>query len=200
MEIPKTKNCVPRSFTIIGGMTKIIEKYTALRPSNVKTERFFLNYQRGKCTVQPIGINKLRKNGQLIAEYLKLENPNTYTGHCFRRTSASVLVDAGADITALKRHGGWKSNTVAEGYINDSMLNKNNNAKMIAKAVGLSERSEESTVPKRVKISSDALVKAPSKPQIHIDNLSNEEINLPSCSGLSIHMTNCTNFNIKYND
>jgi hypothetical protein len=34
------------------------------------------------------------------------------------------LADAGADITVLKRHGGWRSNTVAEGYIEDSVQNK----------------------------------------------------------------------------
>jgi hypothetical protein len=34
------------------------------------------------------------------------------------------LADAGADITVLKRHGGWRSNTVAEGYIVDSVQNK----------------------------------------------------------------------------
>lgn len=35
-----------------------------------------------------------------------------------------MLVDAGGDITSLKRHGGWKSTTVAEGYIDESLQNK----------------------------------------------------------------------------
>ena len=43
-----------------------------------------------------------------------------------RRTSATLLVDTGADITTLKRHGGWRSSTVAEGYIEDSLANKRN--------------------------------------------------------------------------
>lgn len=47
-----------------------------------------------------------------------------YTGHCYRRTSASLLADSGADILTLKRHGGWKSSTVAEGYVEDSITNK----------------------------------------------------------------------------
>jgi hypothetical protein len=44
-----------------------------------------------------------------------------YTGHSLRRSSAAILVDAGTDITDLKRHGGWKSTTVAEGYIDTSI-------------------------------------------------------------------------------
>ena len=53
-----------------------------------------------------------------------MPNSNLYTGHCFRRSSATLLVDAGGDITTLKRHGGWKSTTVAEGYIEESIQNK----------------------------------------------------------------------------
>lgn len=40
-----------------------------------------------------------------------------YTGHCFIKTSAKLLVDSGGDITSLKRHEGWKSTEGAEGYI-----------------------------------------------------------------------------------
>jgi integrase len=48
-----------------------------------------------------------------------------YTGHSFRRTSATLLANAsGTDILDLKRHGGWKSGTVAEGYISESITNK----------------------------------------------------------------------------
>ena len=43
---------------------------------------------------------------------------------CLRRTSATFLVDSGGDITTLKRHGGWKSSSVAEGYIEESIENK----------------------------------------------------------------------------
>lgn len=59
-----------------------------------------------------------------IAEFLSLPEPELYTGHSFRRTSATLLVDGGADLTTLKRHGGWKSNVVAEGYIEDLLNNK----------------------------------------------------------------------------
>jgi hypothetical protein len=46
-----------------------------------------------------------------------------YTGHSLRRTSATLLVDEGGDLTTLKRHGGWRSSFVAEGYIEESINN-----------------------------------------------------------------------------
>ena len=95
----------------------------ALRPNDVETPRFFLNYHNGKCTKQPVGINKFGKMPQIIASYLKLPEAGSYTGHTFR-TSATLLADSGADITTVKRHGGWKSSSVAEGYIEDSVQNK----------------------------------------------------------------------------
>jgi integrase len=38
--------------------------------------------------------------GKEIANYLKLPEAENYTGHSFRRSSATILVDAGADIIA----------------------------------------------------------------------------------------------------
>lgn len=76
-------------------------KYTA--------RAFFVNYQKGKCTTQP----------KLIATYLELNDAEEYTGHSFRRTSATLLANESSDMLQLKRHGGWKSGTVAEGYFED---------------------------------------------------------------------------------
>ncbi|KAJ8982936.1 hypothetical protein NQ317_005251 [Molorchus minor] len=36
----------------------------------------------------------------------------------------TLLADAGVDITTIKRHAGWKSTTVAEGYVENSIENK----------------------------------------------------------------------------
>lgn len=35
-----------------------------------------------------------------------------------------MLVEGGADLITLKRHGGWRSSAVAEGYIEDSVTRK----------------------------------------------------------------------------
>ena len=58
-----------------------------------------------------------------IATFLKLDQPRLYTGHCFQRLSASIS-DTGADFAEIERHGGWKSATVAEGYIDNSVQNR----------------------------------------------------------------------------
>lgn len=102
----------------------IYHKYFRLRPKTVKHNRVFLFYRNGKCTVQPVGIHTFAKMPQNIAEYLKLPDASSYTGHCLRRTSATFLADSGADIQALKRHGGWRSTSVAEGYVEESIANK----------------------------------------------------------------------------
>ena len=71
-----------------------------------------------------MGIHKISSVPRTIASFLKLPNPGDYTGHCLRRTSATFLADNGGDITPLKRHGRWKCTNVAEGYIEDSIINK----------------------------------------------------------------------------
>lgn len=133
--IPDTKTKTIRSFTVTSPYYEIYKKYANLRPSNVNGPWFFINYQKGKCTVQRIGVNKLGGMGKEIAKYLNLPNHELYTGHCFRRSSATILVDAGGDITSLKRHGGWKSTAVAEGYIDKSEKNKFDTANKIVNAI-----------------------------------------------------------------
>lgn len=80
----------------------------------------------------PIGINQLRKLPSKVAEYNKLPDPKIYTGHSFRVSGATALADAGITVTNLKRHGGWKSDSVVEGYLRESKKAKSDVATMIA--------------------------------------------------------------------
>lgn len=113
--IPKTTTKISRSFTIDGEFSNIVQKYMNQRPKVTITDRFFLNWRNGKCMQQPIGINKFGSMPKKIAEYLQLPDAYLYTGYSFRRSSATLLADAGASITTIKRHGGWKSTAIAEG-------------------------------------------------------------------------------------
>ena len=70
-----------------------------------------------------------------IASYLKLADPESYTGHSFRRSSATLLADSGADLVTLKQHGGWKSSTVAEGYVEDSFNQKKKVCQQITSSI-----------------------------------------------------------------
>lgn len=124
ISIPDSKTNKPRSFVVNEMYLNIYRKYVALRPENMNSVRFFFKCQNGRGCRQVVGIHQFRKMPQMVATYLNLANPTEYTGHCFRRSSATILVDSGADITSLKRHGGWKSSNVAEGYIEESLNNK----------------------------------------------------------------------------
>lgn len=116
VRLPKTKTKIERSFTVNGDFYTICQKYIKKRPVDTKSDRFFLGFRNGKYFQQPIGINTIGGMPKEIAKFLNLPDPEKYTGHAFRRTSATLLVDSGADITELKRHGGWKSNSVAGIY------------------------------------------------------------------------------------
>lgn len=64
-----------------------------------------------------------------------MSDAKAYTGHSFRRTSATLLADSGADITTLKRHGAWESTSVAEGYIENSVQSKRKIGQQIASSI-----------------------------------------------------------------
>lgn len=146
IKIPNTKTKMPRSFTVNGESYVIVKKYQALRPIQVGTNRLFLNYQNGKCTNQVIGKNQFGHMPQQTAQYLGLPNPMEYNGHSFRRTSATLLADSGANITTLKRHGGCKSDKIVEGYIEESVNNKIEINKQITKFVNLPSSTKDDVI------------------------------------------------------
>lgn len=154
INLPNTKTKRDRNFVIRKEYVTIVEKYQALRPPNTPINRFFLQYRNGKCVRQPMGTNKIGSIPREIATFLELPEPLLYTGHCFRRTSATLLADSGADLLSLKRHGGWKSNAVVEGYIEDSIQNKSKICEGIVGAITLKEpQSDPWTSPSTSKIS-----------------------------------------------
>ncbi|XP_069670903.1 uncharacterized protein [Periplaneta americana] len=123
VNIPNTKTKISRTFTIIDNPDEevhfldIFRKYVNLRPINAASRRFFHRFSNGKCTNQVVGMNSIGRVPSNIAKFLNLNDPDSYTGRAFRRTSATLLANTGADILALKRHGGWKSSTVTERYV-----------------------------------------------------------------------------------
>ncbi|KAB0805652.1 hypothetical protein PPYR_02622 [Photinus pyralis] len=88
------------------------------------TQRYFLIYNNSKCVNTPVGINTIGKIPMKITQFLGLENPWTFTGHSFRRTSATILANHGEGLIGIKQLVGWKSSAVAESYIEDSLHNK----------------------------------------------------------------------------
>ncbi|XP_074100628.1 uncharacterized protein LOC141528467 [Cotesia typhae] len=121
VSVNDTKNDVPRQFIIGGLFYEIVKKYVLLRPKDLISENFFIQYRKGKCIHQNIGRNTIGATPQSIALFLDLPNTKRYTGHCFRRTAATLLSDSGASTTMLKQLGGWKSTAIAQGYVENSL-------------------------------------------------------------------------------
>ena len=61
---------------------------------------------------------------QIIASYFGLKDPKRYIGHCFRRTGATLLANSGAPFDKVKALGGWVSDKVCHGYVENSMHNR----------------------------------------------------------------------------
>ena len=78
-----------------------------------------------------MGINTIGAVPSKIASDLKLENPSSFTGHAFRRTSETLLADRRADFLAIRRHGEWRFSQVTEGYMKNYLQNEINIAEKI---------------------------------------------------------------------
>ncbi|KAK5639943.1 hypothetical protein RI129_010754 [Pyrocoelia pectoralis] len=134
VNVPESKTRTSKKFAVVDekefSTLPLLRRYMSLRPKGI--ERFFLSFRQNKCTSQPIGKNMFGKIPGKIAMYLGLPNPSSYTGHCLRHTSATALVNGGASMTKLKRHGGWRSSTAAEGYLEDSIELRNKTARMLS--------------------------------------------------------------------
>jgi integrase len=190
VRIPFTKTDKPRSFVVADGgddsfnAVEIYKKYASLRPAKVGHNRLFLTYRNGKCTVQPVGKNTFSSIPKKIADFLKLPNSALYTGHSFRRSSATLLADTGADLLSLKRHGGWSSSSVAEGYIDECLTNKVEVANKILRGI-----PREGASKSRSPMSIPATVTTTSKNKSHA-------VDISSIGGLTIN--NCQNVKVVF--
>lgn len=174
VDVPNTITKISRRFTITGKFYDICKKYLDLRPSHIVQKTLFFKFQNGKYFSQKIGINKFGAMGKEIATFLKLPDSSLYTGHCFRRSSATLLVDAGGNVTAMKRHRSWRSSIITEEYIDKSIRNKANTANKIYGSINPQPTAGTTT---------------------YIQPMRNETITLQN-STPSMQITNCSHFTI----
>lgn len=163
--IPKTMDCSNPS-SVHSCPYSIIKQYIS-EVAN-KDGRFFRNYnmKAKKFTTQPMGRNLISKVPFFIATFLKLQSPEKYTSHCFRRSSATVLADSGASLPSLKRQFRWKSDTVAMGYIDQSKKYKTDVAQTLTINKNISNTD------------SSTISEGNTSKHVHIENCSNIVINL----------------------
>ena len=111
----------PSVFFIPANFAKHIELYSAAVTSELGDAKgAFCKGKSNKFVDQPMGKNTLYGIGKDVATTLNLPNPGTYTGHCFRRSSATIAADSGATTQQLQRAFGWKSASTAQKYVDES--------------------------------------------------------------------------------
>lgn len=86
VKIADAKTKIEKIYPIGGTYAEIIRKYLRLRPEMEISYRFLLCYRNGKCSGQPIGINKIARMPKEIANFLQLFDSKQYTAHSFRRS------------------------------------------------------------------------------------------------------------------
>ena len=96
----------------------IYKRYLTMIPEH---RRLFVTYRDSVGFVHvPLSRNTIASIPKFVAEYLMLENIETFKGHSMRATMATIGADNGATVTELIRVGGWKSAAVAEAYVRES--------------------------------------------------------------------------------
>jgi hypothetical protein len=184
VRIPDTKTKVPKVYIIDGEFKNIVREYMKLRPKNARTNRFFLQYRNGKLTNQVMGKHSIAKIPKEMAKFLKLPEPHTFTGHSYRRSGTTIAADAGASIEDLKRLGPWKSTSVCERYIQNSLGHRRKLAKLISGPINLPSTS----------ITNATSCESINFPSTSTTNAtSSESINLPSTSSSTTNSTATSN-------
>lgn len=111
----------------IAGLDKYLACFT--HEERAGSTRLFYKLKREsngalRATKQVIGKNTAAGFGKVMARALELDDPETYTGHCFKRTGITLCADAGMTVPQLKAYSGHKSDTVVQGYIATSKPQK----------------------------------------------------------------------------
>ena len=102
---------------------------------------FYTGHKNGGLVGQPMGRNKVAEVSHEVARFLGKENPEAFTFHSFRRSSATAAADAGATVQQMIDFFGWKNPTMTSEYISTSTHQLN---AMAQKLGGGGSGSEES--------------------------------------------------------
>lgn len=95
----------------------------------------------------PVGKTFFSGLPKKIASDLGLSKPETYTGHCFRHSAATIFADAGASTMDLKRLGDWKSDQIVARYVHKSAKFKSASSATIMGVPMAVDNDKENTVP-----------------------------------------------------
>lgn len=154
----------------------LLRKYIEKRMKVTNVPYFFVQWRNGAIHNQRVGIKAIGKVCQIVAQFHKISDWETYTSHGIRRSSATAMAEAGVPYLDIKKYVGWKGDNAAQGYIDQSTRAKMN----VANAI-LGDPNDAGVSPQSVQISTNSVVKPGSNmlPHIHIgDNNNGVNINI----------------------
>ena len=140
---------------------KLLESFPDIQPQDAFFRRALKNKFSQK---EVIGRTAFGKIGKKIAAELHLNNPEGYTGHCFRRSAATEAANNGATTTDLKTGMGWENERTALQYIERT---KNQKRRMSTLLTG---RNLSDPSPPSKKVSFTNVTPSPPKEEIHVPN------------------------------
>ncbi|KAJ8669314.1 hypothetical protein QAD02_000573 [Eretmocerus hayati] len=129
-----TKTFTANTFSIVGPFYTIVRRYLESR-KNIANERFFLVYRSGSFIDCACGDKTIGSVPKVVAKFLGLPEPERYTSHSIRRSSATVYAESGCTDTELRLHGRWKSNSCASGYLEDTDIRRHKVSAQITNAI-----------------------------------------------------------------
>lgn len=88
----------------------------------------------GEILKGAMGVNTLYQIGVEVAQHLNLPSPTKFSGHCFRRTSATHAADRGATTMDMKRHFDWKNDAMPMEYVAKSKAQNKKMAQFLLKS------------------------------------------------------------------
>jgi len=110
----------------------LMDTYLAqLKPETKGKSRFLKNWNsKAGYRVQNTGRDKVMNSVNDFCDVLGICSDG-YTSHCFRRSAATNLADAGVSLVNLKRMGQWKADSSAERYLENSKPIKEQREKLL---------------------------------------------------------------------
>ncbi|KAJ8669542.1 hypothetical protein QAD02_000801 [Eretmocerus hayati] len=129
-----TKTLTENTFMVVGPFYTVLKRYLEAR-KKINHERFFLTQRDGVFINSPAGDKTVSNAFKVVATFLKLPEPERYTGHCIRRTSATVYAETSCNDRELMRHGRWKNIQCASGYVQDTRFIGEKVSRLITNAI-----------------------------------------------------------------
>ncbi|KAJ8671428.1 hypothetical protein QAD02_002687 [Eretmocerus hayati] len=141
-----TKNFQKNSFSIVGPFYLVVRRYLEAR-RYINNDRFFLTYRNGSFINEAAGDRTIGSVPKKVAEYLGLSQPERYTSHSIRRSSAFAYAETGCNEVELMRHGRWQSLKCASGYVEDTKFGKHKVSHIITNAILPSQQCTNAILP-----------------------------------------------------